>query len=260
MAHEFSEISQQLETWYARDAGERLFAEIRARSAPLLETAFGYHILQLGPLPGRSLLHDSRIHHKIIAGEAGTSGVTLPCECAELPLESDSVDIVVALHTLEFCHNPHNCLREMQRVLTPNGHLLIVGFNPYSLKGLSQRLRGALGNSLWRTRRPVSQYRLNDWLHLVGCKVECFEHLYPLPPWGSGRIHRTVIQLNAALNRHQLPIGSVYLAHAIKQVPNIRRPIQRLARRRSFIGLGVANPAPTPSGMPHRHSKKNRAA
>ncbi|MEQ8516562.1 MAG: hypothetical protein RIC38_13220, partial [Chromatocurvus sp.] len=46
MSHEFSEISQQLETWYARDAGERLFAEIRERSRPILEVAFGYHIFQ----------------------------------------------------------------------------------------------------------------------------------------------------------------------------------------------------------------------
>ncbi|MFN2328906.1 MAG: class I SAM-dependent methyltransferase [Chromatocurvus sp.] len=260
MSREFSEISQQLETWYARDAGERLFAEIRARSRPLLDTAFGYHILQLGPLPGRSLLEDSRIHHKIIAGASGLKGVSLPCECDELPLESDSIDIVVALHTLEFCENPHNCLREMQRVLTPNGHLLIVGFNPYSLKGVSQRLRGAMGNSLWRSRRPVSQYRLTDWLHLVGCKVERFDHLYPLPPWGSERFHGAAAALDAAFNRHQLPIGSVYLAHAIKQVPNIRRPVQRLARRRPLIGLGVAKPAPTPSNMPNRHSSKNRAA
>lgn len=260
MAHEFSEISRQLETWYARDAGERLFAEIRARSRPLLETAFGYHILQLGPLPRRSLLDDSRIHHKIIAGASGQNAITLPCECAELPLESDSVDIVVALHTLEFCNHPHNCLREMQRVLTPNGQLLIVGFNPYSLKGVSQRIRGALGNSLWRNRRPVSQYRLTDWLHLVGCKVEQFDYIYPLPPWGGGRTQRVAVALDKALHYQRLPVGSVYLAHAIKQVPNIRRPVRRLTPRRSLIGLGVANPSPTQSGMPNRHSSKNRAA
>lgn len=260
MSHEFSEISQQLETWYARDAGERLFAEIRERSRPILEVAFGYHILQLGPLPGRSLLENSRIHHRIVAGGAGRDGVTLACDCDELPLESDSIDMIIALHTLEFCANPHNSLREMQRVLTPHGHLLIAGFNPYSIKGASQRIRAALGNPLWQARRPVSQYRLTDWLHLVGCRVERFDHLYPLPPWGGTRLHRASAAVDAAFNRHQLPVGSVYLAHAIKQVPNVRRPVQRLARRRSLIGLGVGNPAPTPSGMPNRHSNKNRAA
>lgn len=260
MTTEFSEISQRLETWYARDSGERLFAEIRERSKTLLDTAFGYHILQLGPLSGRSLLAQSRINHKIIAGSPGLPGVTLPSECAELPLESDSIDMIVALHTLEFCNNPHNSLREMQRVLRPHGHLLIIGFNPYSLKGLSQWLSGSVGNSLWRSRRSVSQYRLTDWLHLVGCRVERFDHLCPLPIWGSGRSSRAAAALDAALNRHGIPLGSVYIGHAIKQVPNVRRPVTRVARRRSLIGLGVTNPAPTPQGMPNSHRGKNRAA
>lgn len=260
MSHEFSEISAQLETWYARDAGERLFAEIRLRSRPLLDVAFGYHVLQLGPLPGRSLLDQSRIHHRIIGGAPDLDGVTLACECDELPLESDSVDMIIALHALEFCANPHNSLREMQRVLTPHGHLLIIGFNPFSLKGVFNRLRAAMGNPLWSAARPVSQYRLTDWLHLVGCQVERFDHLYPLPPWGNGRLRRAAAGVDDAFNRHQLPLGSVYLAHAIKQVPNVRRPIQRVVPRRALIGLGVTNPAPTPSSMPNRHSSKNRAA
>lgn len=261
MDHEFSEISRQLETWYARDAGERLFTEVRERSRPLLEMAFGYHILQLGPLPGRSLLNDSRIHHRILAGASDSGEVGLACDCDELPLASDSVDMIIALHALEFCANPHNSLREMQRVLTPHGHLLIVGFNPYSLKGVSQRVRASLGNPLWQSRRPVSPHRLTDWLNLVGCQIENVDHLYPLPPWGSARLRRAATAVDAAFNRHQLPLGSIYLAHAIKQVPNVRRPALQPARRRSLIGLGVAKPAPTPSGMPnHHHSTGKRAA
>ncbi|MFN2289084.1 MAG: class I SAM-dependent methyltransferase [Chromatocurvus sp.] len=260
MAHEFSDISQQLETWYARDAGERLFAEISLRSRPLLDIAFGYHSLQLGPLPQRSLLDSSRINHRIVAAGSDDAGATLACDCDELPLESDSVDAIIALHALEFCANPHNSLREMQRVLTPHGHLLIIGFNPLSLKGASQQLRGTLGNPLWRARRPVSQYRLTDWLHLVGCQVEGFDHILPLPSWGGGQLRRAAAAVDSAFNRHHLPLGSVYLAHAIKQVPNIRRPVQRLPRRRAIIGLGVANPAPTPSRMPDRHNSKQRAA
>lgn len=260
MKDEFSEISQQLETWYARDAGERLFAEIRLRSRRLLDVAFGYHILQLGPLPTRRLLDDSRIHHRIIATGSDQPGVTLACNSDELPLESDSVDAIIALHTLDFCANPHDSLREMQRALTPHGHLLIIGFNPFSLRGASQHLRGLLGNPLWRARRSVSQYRLTDWLHLVGCQVKGFDHVSPLPTLGGKQVRRATAAVDDAFNRHHLPLGSVYLAHAIKQVPNIRRPVQRLPRRRALIGLGVPNPAPTPSGMPNRHRNKRRAA
>jgi len=257
MNREFSEISQQLETWYARERGEFLYAALRQRLRPLLDVAFGYHTLQLGPLPFRSLVDDSPINHRIIAGEERAGAVSLVCHCGELPLESDSVDMVVALHTLDFCATPHQCLREMQRVLTPHGHLLVVGFNPASLLGLSQRVRGLGGRGPWRALRAVSQGRLTDWLHLVGCELEQFHHLCPLPLWGGERLRRTVTRVDDWAARRNLPGGSLYIAHAIKEVPNIRRTPDRLAVPRRLIGL-VPKPVASPGGMP-RHPRRQRS-
>lgn len=254
MSSDSSDISPQLETWYARDSAAHLLSAIERSIHPLLDVAFGYHTLQIGPLSSPNLLADSPINHRIIASQHPGAGVGLICESDQLPLDSDSVDMLIALHALEFHPQPHQCLREMQRVLAPHGHLLVIGFNPYSLLGMSQWLRGMLGQPLWRAHQAVSQRRLNDWLNLVGCQVESVHHLGHM--WLPGR--RAYRGLGSRLEqwsaRRNLPAGSVYVTHAIKQVPNVRPRPQPLRARRGLIGLGVVKPAAT-SVVPPPHSR-----
>lgn len=244
------EISRSLESWYARPAGEELCVSICDRLQGILDLSFGYHILQMGPVPARSLISGSRIRHHIHASPAEGLGSSLCCHGDELPLESDSVDMLVAFHALEFDEHPHGCLREMQRVLRPNGHLVIIGFNPISLLGVSQYLRGLRHASLWhRTRhQPVSLHRLTDWLHLLDCEIAGVQQLYPLPLVGQGRLRTVIGNIDNWAARHKLPGGGVYIAHAIKQIAGLRRPRLQPARaRKRLIGLSVAgSPAPTP--------------
>ncbi|MDP5071267.1 MAG: class I SAM-dependent methyltransferase, partial [Congregibacter sp.] len=56
------EISRALESWYARESGEKLCDAIRERLEPVLGLSFGYHILQIGPMPTRSLIDESPIN------------------------------------------------------------------------------------------------------------------------------------------------------------------------------------------------------
>ena len=252
-----SEISRALESWYERHQGDELCERFRARLQPVLDLAFGYHILQLGPLPERNLIASSPINHRILAaasaGRAGPERLpggglpgagrapTMLCHGDELPLESDSMDMIVAFHALEFDQHPHGCLREMQRVLRPHGHLIIVGFNPNSLLGLALYLRRARRSGLWRHHRPVSLHRLTDWLRLLDCELETVDHLYPVPLVGRGRLRRAVESIDAWAMRHTLPVGSLYIAHAIKQIPGVRRPsLWRLPARERRPGLAVA--------------------
>ena len=61
-----------------------------------------------------------------------------------LPIETNSIDLVLLPHILEFSSNPHQILREVQRVLMPEGHVIVCGFNPRSLWGV----RGLFGRSI----------------------------------------------------------------------------------------------------------------
>lgn len=240
------EISRALETWYARHHGAELRQSLLTRLQPLLDLAFGYHVLQLSPLQS-SLIDGSPINHKIFASGCVNGEVSLCCHGDELPLESDSVDMVVAWHALEFDAHPHGSLREMMRVLRPRGHLVIVGFNPFSLLGLSQRLRRFGSSELWRRHHPVGLHRLTDWLHLVDGELESIQHLYPLPLSGQGRLWRISAGADRFFARHQLPGGGVYMAHALKQIPGARRPRPVTAQAPArFAGLRVAR-SPTPT-------------
>lgn len=255
-----SEISEALETWYAQHSGEQLCDGFRTRLQPILDLAFGYHILQLGPLTAHNLIAGSPINHHLFASDSSTGRPSLLCHGDELPFESDSIDMVVAVHALDFNERPHGSLREMQRVLRPHGHLVIVGFNPYSLPGLARYLRGLRRDGLWARHRPVSPQRLTDWLHLVHCEIEAVQHLYPLPLAGRGRLRRALETVDSWAMRHRLPGGSVYLAHAIKQIPGIRRPRPVLIRRDARLpGLAVAG-SPTPAPRQPRRDRGDLAA
>jgi len=241
------EILTELEHWYTRANGQYLLEATRMAMQDLLDTSFGYHILQLGVCGGRPLCEGSPINHRLYCAPRPGEGVGVVAEPEELPLESDSIDAVIAHHCLEFAGNPHQVLREIQRVLTPQGQLLVVGFNPFSLLGCKTRLRGVLRDPLWSRHRPVSEHRLTDWLHLLGCEVLESRRLYGLPPVGGGRLRNVVAAGDRWTAQHNLPFGGLYILHATKQVAALHRPRRLLrARRPRLIGL-VPKPAPTPA-------------
>tara|TARA_R110002072_G_scaffold121598_6_gene255542 strand:+ start:7042 stop:7848 length:807 start_codon:yes stop_codon:yes gene_type:complete len=254
MRRDCSDILTELECWYALDKGQYLLDAIRRSIQDHLDTAFGYHILQLGVSGGQPLLQGSPINHRLFCAERPAQGVGLVADAAELPLESDSVDAIIAHHCLEFTARPHQVLREIQRVLTPQGQLVVVGFNPYSLMGCSTRIRGLMRDPLWSGHQPVSEHRLTDWLHLLGCEVLETRWLYALPPVGHGRLRRIISHGDRWAAQHNLPIGGVYVLHATKQVAGFNRPRQPLlVRGKRLIGL-VPKPAPVPTPSPRAGS------
>jgi SAM-dependent methyltransferase len=261
MNSDFSDILTELESWYRRDSGRYLLDCTGEALQDLLETTFGYHILQLGVSREQPLFDGSPINHRIYASSQSGSAVGLVCDPEELPLESDSVDAVIAHHSLEFAANPHQVLREIQRVLRSQGQLLVIGFNPLSLMGCSQYVRGLSRRSPWYRHRPVSERRLTDWLHLLGCEVQGSRRLYSLPPLGGNRLRRWLTRGDQWANRHNLPVGGLYLLQAIKQQPAMhrRRRSLRLASE-GLIGLAVPKPktAPTPNATVHRHALSSR--
>lgn len=251
---ECSDISTELESWYATPAGRSVQAAVQAALEPVLETAFGYHLLQVGLTRQQPLFDTSRIRHRAYTAPRPGHAVTVVAEHDELPLESDSVDVVIAHHCLDFTVQPHQVLRELQRVLTPHGQLLLLGFNPWSLLGAVNRLRGLGGNPLWQGHRPVGCSRLLDWLRLLGCEAESCHYLSPVSVLSEGRAGRSAAAVNGWSERHRLPLGDIYLVHAIKQVGGTTRPVQRARRAARLIGLGVPNPAPTPTPRQGDHA------
>jgi len=141
---------------------------------------FGYHALQLG-LPELDALRENRMPLRIRAADRGLApepGAGHPCRLAvvnryeELPFATQSIDLVVMPHILEFAGEPHQVLREVDRVLVPEGHVVITGFNPASLWGLRQALtRLGAAPYLPREAQFISLHRIKDWLKLLSFEV-----------------------------------------------------------------------------------------
>jgi SAM-dependent methyltransferase len=244
------DILTELEHWYALENGQYLLQATRDAVQDLIDTTFGYHILQLGVSGARALCLDSPINHRLYCAQRAGNGVGVVAEPDELPLESDSVDAIIAHHCLEFADNPHQVLREIQRVLTPQGQLFVVGFNRFSLLGCKTRIRGALRDPLWARHRPVSEHRLADWLRLLNCEVLDTRRIYALPPVGRGRMRTAIARCDHWTAQHNLPFGGVYILHATKKVAGLIRPRKPMrARSKRLIGL-VPKPAPVPTPAP----------
>src|SRR5690606_11224800 len=88
-----------------------------------------------------------------------------------LPFDTQSLDLLVLPHTLECSSDPHQVLREAERVLIPEGRLVITGFNPWSLWGAG-RMLGRGRPFLPAGVQPLSPVRLKDWLKLLSFEVE----------------------------------------------------------------------------------------
>jgi SAM-dependent methyltransferase len=218
---------------------------------------FGYHALQLG-LPELDALRENRMPLRIRAADRGLApepGAGHPCRLAvvnryeELPFATQSIDLVVMPHILEFAGEPHQVLREVDRVLVPEGHVVITGFNPASLWGLRQALtRLGAASYLPREAQFISLHRIKDWLKLLSFEVNRGRFGCYVP---SVRTDKWLARWNfceRAGDRWWPVLGSLYMVTAVKRVRGMRM-VGSVRRRREEL-RPVLVPAASPSFSP----------
>ena len=157
--------------------------------------------------------------------------VALHCEFDALPFPAASLDLVVLPHSLELARDPHLTLREVERVLRPEGRIVIAGFNPMSLWGLRQRAGHArLGLGL-RREQPlylprggefIGYWRLRDWLRLLGFEVEAGRFGCYGPPFRSERWLERFRWMEETGSHWWPVLGAVYFLVAVKRVRGMR--------------------------------------
>lgn len=176
--------------WLRSPLGARLYALERKLTGEALAQVFGWQLLQIG-IWGEDdgLIADARTQRKSVLGWHGprdSSQESRPMirsrtDC--LAVASDSVDAVLLPHTLEYEPDPHEILREVGRILSGEGHLVVLGFRPMSAWGMRHLF--ARHGFPSGTERLISEGRLRDWLKLLGFEiVDSRRYLFALP-WGS---------------------------------------------------------------------------
>lgn len=221
-----------MQQWFDTPPGRYLLAWERAEFDRAVADIFGYHALQLG-LPGIDALAANRMPHKWLAlGESdslkGAVKPALVTDFCALPFEENSVDLVVLPHSLELNVDPHATLREVERVLVPEGKLVICCLNPASLWGFAQRRahlyrRFGMGELYLPDAGEFIGYRrLRDWLRLLSFEVESSSFGCWRPAMGSEKwLHR--FRWMDAVGERSWPIfGAAYFMVAVKRVRGVK--------------------------------------
>lgn len=235
---------QRMRAWFTHLPGRWFQAEERAQLREILPNLFGYHLLQLGDLYSKECLTNTRIPHCMVldeslqeispADERPRSGIRGAKEW--LPIATDSLDTVVMPHTLEFTDNPHQILREVDRVLIPEGHVVILGFNPWSLWMVWRLALGWRGKPPW-CGRFISPARLKDWLQLLGFEIINSQRYFFRPPLSHKGIMKRLRFLDRIGRRWAPFFGAGYVLVAKKRVSTLTpirprwRPSPRLGAR-----------------------------
>jgi SAM-dependent methyltransferase len=215
------DLQPDLREWFRSDLGRYLRdAEVRLLEQ-LLPDLFGYHALQVGQVVEDNLLAACRIRHCCIVDRElprGTGPSVLRAAPEHLPFARDSLDLVLLHHALDVAPSPHALLREASRVLVPDAHLVIVGFNPWSLWGVWRLFRLPGRAPLPWLRRPLGPQRLADWLALLDFEVEGLEGVCFAPPLEHAGLRRRFAWLEALGRRYWGQAGAAYVLLARKRV------------------------------------------
>jgi SAM-dependent methyltransferase len=246
-----------LTQWLQTPAGHYLLEWEQRHLDTAVADLFGFHALQVG-LPELDALRANRMPHRWVASVSAKAvnedaasevadelpaasapaparvprvAIALHCDFDALPFDSQSLDLVVLPHALELARDPHLALREVERVLVPEGRVVIVGFNPASLWGLRQRL-GRLRRRL-ASGAPQNLYlpsagefigyrRLRDWLRLLSFEVEAGRFGCYKPPVETQKWLSRYDWIERVGERWWPVFGAVYFVVAVKRVRGMR--------------------------------------
>jgi SAM-dependent methyltransferase len=197
---------------------------LRSEEQKLYDTAvadlFGFNALQYGMLES-DFLRESRISYCL---KTDLHAGSFFSESAFLPIPANSLDLLLLPHTLEFSDYPQQSLREAERVLVPEGYVVITGINPFSLWGLRSALQKKSSqhaqDSLW-SRHSFGLLRIKDWLNLLGFEIininfGCYQPPIQNQTW----LQR--LALNEIGRKYWTRFGGVYCILAKKRVVGMR--------------------------------------
>ncbi|POR06930.1 methyltransferase domain-containing protein [Diaphorobacter sp. LR2014-1] len=246
-----------LHHWFDTAPGRYLLAWEQERYDELVADIFGYHALQLG-MPGLQALRSNRMPHRwlavmppelLVERSDAQEPPALLADAVALPFAEASLDLLALPHTLELSVDPHTALREVHRVLVPEGKVVISGLNPLSLWGLRQRRsrlyqRCGAGGRLFLpdVGEFISPGRLRDWLRLLGFELESMSFGCYRPAVAGDRWLQRYGWMDALGARWWPIFGAAYVIVAVKRVQGMRllEPSWRKAPQAAAAQVQVA--------------------
>jgi SAM-dependent methyltransferase len=226
--------------WFDTPLGASVLALETHVLQDALADVFGFELLQIGRWGADAELSKSARtqHRRWIAPDARGPGA-IRAELDALPIATAAVEAVLLPHTLEYAPNPHELLREVERILMGEGHVLICGFNPLGPWGLRHLL--SRGRFPPVSTRLMSEGRTCDWLRLLGFEIVNTRRYLFAPPWARrlrDRDHSWFEERGPGL---MAPLAGAYLVKACKRVRTLT-PIRPVWQRQATVVGGIVEP------------------
>jgi SAM-dependent methyltransferase len=218
-------INSDLQSWFETPLGAYLLGFEQQYFDQEVADVFGFNAFQLG-VSGVDFLRTNRMPlHCRLSGPGedarGEHGTRMLVDLHALPILGSSADLVLLPHVLEFSDNPHQVLREVARILMPEGHVIVSGFNPWSMWGARQAFERASDAYPWRGQF-INLPRLKDWMALLGLEITGGRMCCYMPPVAQPTWIGRLAFLEALGDRWWPFAGGVYFLHAVKRVQGMR--------------------------------------
>lgn len=239
-----------LQSWYESYRGQATLQQLNIPLKRMTADVFGYYALEMGLLaPHQTFLLDSRISHRIRLGRPDLASpfIDLMSEWESLPFEFGTLDLVVSTHSLELSTEPKAILAEIDRVLMPEGHCILIGFNPFSAFGVQQWLSSPAPKHSF-----PSPWQISQWLQELGFEILETKLLSYRPNWGGMRFWHYTRWWEHACQKAKLPLSNLYIIHASKKVT----PLIPLGAKRKWWRPSVLRPV---GSIAVKHTTPKRA-
>lgn len=231
-----------LQSWFATPLGRLLAEAERSVLDPYLDRLSGWNLLQIGGFGEGVRVLRANTARQWLTNGPDTGAVDCRLRPEALPFQSATMDIVVLVHCLEFSENPHQVLREAERVLAADGTLLVLTFNLLSLWGLAHGLPGLRRRAPWCGDYYTGR-RISDWARLLGLEVTEVEGCFYRPPINRERLQQHLRALERWGPRCLPWLSAVNLVVAQKRVAGLTPLRPAFRPKRKLVG-GLVQPAP----------------
>ena len=236
--------------WLTSPLGEALVQQESRVVEEALDGIFGEQCLQLGlwgeanlflkhARTQRTWLMDvgaPRGRDSVAAESRPWGAPTIFGRFHNLPVQDDSIDCVVLPHVLDYSDRPHAILREVDRVLTAHGHLIILAFKTGGLWGVRRLIPGA--GLPPDAHDLLPERRLKDWLQLLDMRIHSTTRYFfrvPLP----GVRGASSAKWEQRGQRWWPELAACYMLTAQKRVSTLT-PVKPMWRRKPKVVAGLA--------------------
>lgn len=221
--------------WRMLPQGEWLQGKVQGQLDAWLPRLLGDNLLKVGSLSRMLNTEQASMSETFRINRVPDTAIDVLSKTHEMPIQSNSMDLAISALTLDFTRKPHTTIRELHRVMVPDGHLIMVNFNPWSFWGVGKLVAGITGRVPWNASF-YSPSRINDWLYLLGFDLIDYEFFAHGPPFSWGKHPKF-----EALGEYFPKLGGVVMMLLRKNTVQ-RLPVGPAWQKQGHVGGRLSSP------------------